>query len=65
MSSNLLDFDYTHYNRNFTHMSTITLEYQPSSLKNTNNNSSEHNAQEEEIVMSFDLNSDRTHLSRR
>ena len=39
VSLNLLDIDYTHCNRHFTHVSTIPPEYRPSPLKNTNNNS--------------------------
>ena len=61
VSSNLLDINYTHCNRNFTHVSIMPPEYRPSPLKNANNNSN-FTSKEEEIAVSFDPNNDRTHL---
>ena len=62
LSSNLLDFDYSHYNRNFTYVNAIPLECSPSPLKRIMNE--EWNKENQgPVVVNYNPNIDRNHLN--
>ena len=63
VSGNLLDFDYSHCNVNFTHVNTMPPEYRPSPLKRITNQDLDSRNHEQEVIANCDPNDDRKHVN--